>query len=48
MGKALRTFLPAVLLIAGIVLMVIGIWRGELELIYQKATVVCLECIGIG
>ena len=48
MGKIIRTILPAVLLLAGVVLMVTGIWRGELELIYQKATVVCLECIGIG
>ena len=37
-----------VLVVAGILLMGIGIARGELETIFLKATKICLECIGIG
>jgi hypothetical protein len=32
----------------GIVLIILGIWRGELAEILQKGAVICLECIGIG
>jgi len=46
--KSLRTALPAVILLAGIIMMFFGIWRGELQMILQKAILVCLECIGIG
>jgi len=48
MSLILNTLLPIVILAAGIILMVLGVWRGELQLILQKAIVVCLECIGIG
>ena len=37
-----------VLVAAGILLMGIGIARGEPETIFLKATKICLECIGIG
>ena len=36
------------ILTGGTVLMILGIMRGELTEILQKAIVVCLECIGIG
>ena len=48
MSKPIRVLLPVVLLLAGITMMIMGIWRGELDLIFQKAAVICLECIGIG
>jgi len=32
----------------GIILIALGIWRGELVEIMQKGAVICLECIGIG
>lgn len=32
----------------GIVLMLIGIWRGEAAVVLKKAINICLECIGIG
>ena len=40
--------IPIVILLAGILMMVFGILRGELQMIYQKAIRICLECIGIG
>jgi len=48
MSKTVRIVLQVLVLIAGIIMMLTGILRGELHLILQKATVVCLECIGIG
>lgn len=32
----------------GIVLMAAGFYSGQFQDIYQKAVIVCLECIGIG
>ena len=36
------------LLVIGLALCIIGIYRGELTEIMNKAVMVCLECIGIG
>lgn len=32
----------------GIVMMIYGICRGELSVVFAKAASICLECIGIG
>lgn len=32
----------------GLAMMGYGIWRGELAVVFAKATKICLECIGIG
>ncbi len=32
----------------GLGMMVYGIWRGELAVVFTKAVNICLECIGIG
>lgn len=32
----------------GIVFLLIGFFHGQVNEIYQKAIVICLECIGIG
>ena len=32
----------------GILFFVLGITRGEVEVIWQKAINICLECIGVG
>jgi len=32
----------------GVLFLAIGIWGEQLEDIYRKAVMICLECIGIG
>ena len=39
---ALLLCLTAALLIA------IGVWRGEAEIVLRKAVNICMECIGLG
>lgn len=34
--------------LAGVVFLVIGTIQGQLAVIWQKAVMICLECIGIG
>jgi len=48
MNRSMRIILPAAFLLTGIILMTLGIMRGELQDIFHKAIIVCLECIGIG
>lgn len=38
----------SVLLGAGILFLLLGVFRGQLSDIHQKAVMICLECIGIG
>lgn len=40
-----KGFLAAVI---GVSFMIIGISRGEMEIVLKKAINICLECIGIG
>lgn len=35
-------------LLAGAVFLGMGAARGELDVIWQKAVMICMECIGIG
>ena len=35
-------------LCAGIIFMILGIWRDEVSVLYQKAIFICMECIGLG
>jgi len=44
----LQNIIRIFILSAGIVLMGIGIWQGELTAIMRKAVIICFECIGIG
>jgi drug/metabolite transporter (DMT)-like permease len=37
-----------VLAIIGILLIVFGIYRGEMSVVFTKAINICMECIGIG
>jgi len=47
--RIIKTFLlPAIVLIAGAVMLVTGIYNSELNEIKQKAVIICLECIGFG
>ena len=40
--------ISVVLLVAGIAAVVAGIFLGEHFTVLQKATMICLECIGLG
>ncbi|MCI9020021.1 MAG: thioredoxin [Eubacterium sp.] len=33
---------------AGIAMMIYGISRGEINVVFEKAVRICMECIGIG
>lgn len=41
-----RAWLLGVL--AGALFLAIGAWLGQLDVIWKKAVMICLECIGIG
>jgi len=32
----------------GILMMVFGIYRGEMSVVLEKAIKICMECVGIG
>lgn len=36
------------LFVAGLILLLLGIFLGDAELQYKKSIFICLECIGIG
>lgn len=46
--KKKEWILPVSLLLCGALLIVLGIFRGEPLTVLEKATKICLECIGIG
>ena len=40
--------IPALLIVSGLLFILIGIYQGEVRVIFMKAVKICLECIGIG
>ncbi|MDK2856756.1 MAG: hypothetical protein PWQ86_1969 [Bacillota bacterium] len=36
------------LLAGGVILALLGVFRGEAEAVFEKAASLCLQCIGIG
>lgn len=36
------------LVLLGLTFSVIGVWRGEVEVVLRKAVLICMECIGLG
>lgn len=43
-----RSAVQVMLLTAGVVCVLLGVWRGEVKTVLMKAIYICLECIGIG
>ena len=35
-------------LLAGIAMLIFGIWRDEAQTVFSKAIRLCMECVGIG
>lgn len=44
----MKRALPYILLTVGAVMIVVGVWGGEVATVLSRATHICLECIGIG
>lgn len=40
--------IPLLLVGIGVVFIALGVYRGEVALVFTKAVRICLECIGIG
>lgn len=40
--------IPLLLVGTGVVFIALGVYRGEVALVFTKAVRICLECIGIG
>ena len=36
------------LLAAGVLMLLFGLWRGEAATVFSKAIRLCMECVGIG
>ncbi len=36
------------LLAAGVLMLLFGVWRGETDTVFSKAIRLCMECVGIG
>ena len=52
-GKMIRKitesrWIGPALAVLGILLMILGIYRGEASVVFTKAINICMECIGIG
>ena len=37
-----------VTVVSGLLFMMLGIWRDEVRVLFQKAIYICMECIGLG
>jgi hypothetical protein len=44
----MKRALPYILLAVGAIMIVLGVWGGEVATVLCARTNICLECIGIG
>jgi hypothetical protein len=47
-GIGARTWPALLVFLSGFAFVLIGIYRGEVAVVLQKAVRICLECIGLG
>ncbi|WP_370785464.1 CD1871A family CXXC motif-containing protein [Ruminococcus callidus] len=43
-----KATVQVMLLLAGIAMLIFGIWREEAQTVFSKAIRLCMECVGIG
>lgn len=43
-----KSLLAFLLITLGVIAMVLGVYRGEAADVLRKATMICMECIGLG
>ena len=43
-----KAAVQVLLLLAGIAMLIFGIWREEAKTVFSKAIRLCMECVGIG
>ena len=48
MSERAKNILAVALLCIGVVALLLGLLRGEAADVLRKATMVCMECIGLG
>lgn len=48
MGKDARKYLWIAFVAVGILSIALGVSRGEADVVFIKATNLCMECIGLG
>lgn len=48
LAEKIRKHLWLIILIAAVIVGGFGVYRGEAIEVFEKAKIVCLECIGIG
>lgn len=48
MKKRTRGLIAGAIVVVAVMMIVYGIYRGEVSIVLNKAVNVCLECIGLG
>ncbi|MBQ1628930.1 MAG: hypothetical protein II098_07205 [Treponema sp.] len=43
-----KNLVGIVLVVLSLVMVILGIYRGEIAVVLEKASRICMECIGIG
>lgn len=46
--KMIQLILRIVVLVLGIGFLIFGAYRGEMPVVFGKATTICMQCIGLG